>query len=185
MAVRPIRTFGDPVLRTACRPVESFDRELRRLVRDLADTLDDADGAGLAAPQIGVDLRVFVYVDADADSPHAGGIRHLVNPVLAESSPETLTDVEGCLSLPGLEFELARARQVVAEGVDAHGEPLRVIGSDRLARCLMHETDHLDGVLFIDRLEPDARRRALAAVRELRLAGEDVRVKRSPHAGLA
>lgn len=184
MTVRPIRTFGDPLLRTTCRPVTEFDRELRRLVADLTETLDDADGAGLAAPQIGVDLRVFVYVDADPDSANVGEIRHIVNPVLIESSAETLSDIEGCLSLPGLELELARAQHVVAEGVDAHGELVRVVGSDRLARCLAHETDHLDGVLFIDRLAPDERRRALALVRELQLAGENVVVKRSPHAGL-
>lgn len=185
MAVRPIRTFGDPLLRSTCRPVVDFDRELRRLVRDLAETLDDADGAGLAAPQIGVDLRVFVYVDVDEDSPHHGEIGHLVNPVLVESSPDAVTDIEGCLSLPGLEYELARPRAIVAAGMNAHGEPVRISGTERLARCFAHETDHLDGVLFIDRLEPDERKRALAQLRELALAGEDVRVKHSPHAGLA
>jgi peptide deformylase len=185
MAVRPIRFFGDPLLRSICRPVAEFDRELRRLVRDLVETLDDADGAGLAAPQIGVDLRVFVYADLDPDSPTQGAIKHLVNPNLVEASDETLSDLEGCLSLPGLEYELARPDRIVAEGWDMHGEPVRVIGSERVARCLAHETDHLDGVLFIDRLEPEQRRRALAELRERALAGEDVRVKRSPHTGLA
>lgn len=183
MAVRPIRVFGDPVLRKVCAPVTDFDAGLRRLVADLSETLADADGAGLAAPQIGVDLRVFAYVVADESMPEHGTMGHIVNPVIVERSAEELDDVEGCLSIPGISYELARSRRVVAEGFDVHGEPVRIEGTERLARCLAHETDHLDGVLFIDRLEPEARRRALAEIRERILAGEDIEVKRSPHAG--
>ncbi|MGH9107636.1 MAG: peptide deformylase [Acidimicrobiales bacterium] len=183
MAVRPIRVFGDPVLRTRCRPVADFDRALRRLVGDLCETLADAGGAGLAAPQIGANLRVFAFVVTDPTVPEFGTMGHIVNPVLVEKSAEALTDLEGCLSLPGLEYELARSTRVVADGFDVHGEPLRVAGTERLARCLAHETDHLDGVLFIDRLGPEERRRAMHRVRELVLAGADVQVKRSPHAG--
>jgi peptide deformylase len=181
MAVRPIRIFGDPVLRTKCVPVTEFDKGLRRLVGDLTETLIDAEGAGLAAPQIGVDLRVFVFVLKDETEDEPEQLRHIVNPVLVEQSADELVDVEGCLSIPGMSFDLARSRRIVAEGFDMYGEPLRVVGTERLARCLAHETDHLDGVLFVDRLEPDERKRAMRAIREMILAGEDIVVKQSPH----
>ncbi len=176
MTVRTIRVWGDPVLRQKAPEVSDFDTALRRLVADLADTLADAGGAGLAAPQIGVGQRVFAY-------RWEGEMHHLVNPVLVEASiDDEVVDVEGCLSIPGLAYDLARPRRVVAHGFDQHGEPLVVEGAERLARCLAHETDHLDGVLFIDRLPEDERKRALREIRELLLAGEDVRVARSPHA---
>lgn len=182
--MRPIRIFGDPLLRRIAAPVPDFDSSLRRLVRDLTETLTDASGAGLAAPQIGVGLRVFAYVVTDESMEEYGTMGHVVNPVLVEQSAEAIEDTEGCLSLPGLEYELARPGRVVAEGFDQHGEPLRIEGTERLARCLAHETDHLDGVLFIDRLDPVTRRRALQEISERVVAGEDVPVKRSPHSGL-
>lgn len=160
-----------------------FDAGLRRLVTDLGDTLLDANGAGLAAPQIGVSLRVFVYVVTDPDMPEFRTTGHIVNPELMDQSAELVTDLEGCLSIPGLKYELARSRRVVARGFDMNGEPLVVEGTERLARCLAHETDHLDGVLFIDRLEPEDRQQAMREIREMALAGEDLIVKRSPHAG--
>ena len=181
MAIRPIRIFGDPLLRTKCAPVTEFDGGLRRIVLDLAETLEDAEGAGLAAPKIGVDLRVFVYALEDEDEDGPDVIGHIVNPVLVEHSVEAVTDIEGCLSIPGLSYDLARPRRIVAEGFNMFGEPLRIEGTERMARCLAHETDHLDGVLFIDRLEPEARKRAMREIRELVLAGEDIQVKRSPH----
>jgi peptide deformylase len=184
MAVRPIRIFGDPVLRSTATAVTEFDVDLRRLVTDLTETLADAAGAGLAAPQIGVGLRVFAYVVTDQSTEDYGSMGHVVNPVLVEQSPDAIEDIEGCLSLPGLEYQLARPVRVVAEGFDQHGEPVRIDGTERLARCLAHETDHLDGVLFIDRLDPETRKAAMAEIRELVLAGEEVRVKRSPHSGL-
>ena len=184
MSIRKIRVFGDPVLRTKAAAVEDFDRSVRRLVGDLGETLIDASGAGLAAPQIGVSLRVFVFVDADEDSPSYGEVRHLVNPELHDISADTVVDEEGCLSIPGLYYELARPQRLVARGFDAHGEPLEIAGSERLARALAHETDHLDGVLFIDRLPPDERKRALREIREMQMAGEDVVIKRSPHGGV-
>jgi peptide deformylase len=184
MAVRPIRIFGDPVLRSTAEPVTDFDGSLRRLVTDLSETLADAAGAGLAAPQIGVGLRVFAYVVTDQSMEEFCSMGHVVNPVLVDQSQEGIEDSEGCLSLPGLEYGLERPGRVVAEGFDQHGEPVRIEGTERLARCLAHETDHLDGVLFIDRLDPVTRRRALQEVRERVLAGEDVQVKRSPHPGL-
>jgi peptide deformylase len=153
-----------------------FDASLRRLVTDLSDTLIDAGGAGLAANQIGITQRVFTYI-------RNGEMHHLVNPVL-EVAPdeEELLDGEGCLSIPGLTYELARPRRIVARGFDQHGEPVEIEGTERIARAFAHETDHLDGVLFIDRLPPDERKRAKAEIREMLLAGEDIKVGRSPHA---
>ncbi|HLZ37474.1 MAG TPA: peptide deformylase [Mycobacteriales bacterium] len=174
MPVQPIRLFGDPVLRAQADPVRDFDKELRRLVQDLADTMLDAPGVGLAAPQIGVLLRVFTY---DVD----GVVGHLVNPSLDLSDEEQEGD-EGCLSLPGLYFPCRRARRVVAKGFNVYGDPVVLEGSDMLARCVQHETDHLDGVLFIDRLDPEQRRAAMKAIREAEWAGGPVpQVKVSPH----
>ncbi len=163
MTVRPIRLFGDPVLRTEADPVVSFDRELRRLVTDLEDTVREPGRAGVAAPQIGVSLRVFSY--------HVDGVvGHLVNPVLSGLSGSQ-DDEEGCLSVPGLSFPTPRAMHVVARGQDQHGEPLVIEGSGFLARALQHETDHLDGTLYLDTLTGDARRQALRELRRVRPAG--------------
>ena len=175
MAIQPIRLFGDPVLRKPALEVVDFDKELRRLVEDLTDTMLDAPGAGLAAPQLGVGLRVFTWnVD--------GQVGHLVNPSL-ELSEETQDGLEGCLSIPELTLECRRALSVVAHGFDLHGEPVTIEGSQYLARAIQHETDHLDGVLFIDRLDSDARKQAMRAIRESDWFGlEKPRVKVSPHA---
>ena len=174
MAIQPIRLFGDPVLRTPAQPVTDFDKELRQLVKDLEETMMDAPGAGLAAPQIGVGLRVFTYyVD--------GVLGHLVNPDLDLSEEEQEGD-EGCLSFPGLVYDCRRALTVVAKGVDMHGEPVVIEGSELLARAIQHETDHLDGVLFIDRLDKAQRKLALKAIREAEWAGAPApAVKLSPH----
>jgi peptide deformylase len=171
MAVRPIRVFGDPILRSTATAVSAFDRSVDRLVTDLCDTLVDADGAGLAAPQIGVGVRAFAYVVTDKDDPDYRDVRHIVNPVLVEQDNEQVDDLEGCLSIPGLSYELPRPRRIVAAGFDRHGEPITIEGTDRLARCLAHETDHLDGVLFIDRLDPDTRKRAMGEIREMLMSG--------------
>ena len=144
MAVQPIRLFGDPILRKPAIEVVDFDKELRRLVQDLTDTMLAAPGAGLAAPQIGVGLRVFTW-------NVEGEVGHLVNPTL-ELSEEQQDGLEGCLSIPELTFECLRALSVVANGFDMHGEPVTIHGSDYLARAIQHETDHLDGVLFIDHI---------------------------------
>ncbi|HSA49150.1 MAG TPA: peptide deformylase [Yinghuangia sp.] len=174
MAVQPIRLFGDPVLRTAADPVTVFDKELRVLVKDLTDTMMDAPGAGLAAPQIGVSLRVFTYfVD--------GEIGHLINPNL-DLSDEEQDGAEGCLSLPGLTYDTKRAFGVVAKGFNMHGDPVTIEGTELLARCIQHETDHLDGILFIDRLDREQRKAALRAIREAEWAGQaPPTVKVSPH----
>lgn len=174
MAVKPIRLFGDPVLRTAADPVRDFDAELRKLVKDLTETMLDAPGTGLAAPQIGVGLRVFTYHVDDQ-------LGHLVNPTL-DLSEEAETDDEGCLSIPGLAFPTPRALRAVAKGFDMHGEPVTLEGTALLARCVQHETDHLDGVLFVDRLDPEQRKLAMKAIREAEWFGQPAPVvKASPH----
>jgi len=159
MTVRPIRIFGDPVLRTECDPVTAFDAELRALVADLEDTVRVPGRAGVAAPQIGVSLRVFSY-------NVAGQVGHLVNPVLSDLTGEQ-DDEEACLSLPGLGYPTPRAMSVVARGFDQHGEPLIIEGTGFLARALQHETDHLAGTLYIDTLTGNVRRQALRELRRV------------------
>jgi peptide deformylase len=179
--VQPIRLFGDPVLTTPAEEVTTFDKELRVLVKDLTETMLDAPGAGLAAPQIGVSMRVFTY---DVDDV----LGHLVNPVIGTVSEEIQDGDEGCLSFPGLTFPTKRRERVVASGFNVHGDPVTVEGSALLARCIQHEVDHLDGVLFIDRLDPEQRKAALRAIREAEWSGLSApAVKVSPHAtgGLA
>jgi peptide deformylase len=172
--IKDIRLFGDPVLRTPAAEVVDFDKELRILVKDLEDTMMDAPGAGLAAPQIGVSLRVFTYWVDDV-------LGHLVNPVL-DLSEEEQDGPEGCLSLPGLQFDTKRALTVVAKGHNMWGEPVVLQGSELLARAVQHETDHLDGILFIDRLDAETRRAAMRAIRESDWGGEKPpKVKVSPH----
>jgi peptide deformylase len=159
VTIRPIRELGDPVLRTPADPVRAFDRDLAALVRDLEDTVDHPGRAGLAAPQIGIGLRVFSYnVD--------GVIGHVVNPVITALSDETQDDDEGCLSVPGLYAPTVRAMHATVEGFDAQGQPVRLEGSGLLARCFQHEVDHLDGRLFLDRLAGEARKRAMRALRD-------------------
>jgi peptide deformylase len=165
VSVTPIRLMGDPVLRTPAAPVVDFDKELHRLVADLTDTMHAAGGAGLAAPQIGVGLRVFTwYVD--------GEVGHLVNPDVTPVGEETEDGEEGCLSIPGYRFDCRRHLYVAATGWNMHGDPIRVEGSHMLARAIQHETDHLDGVLFVDRLDAEARAAALAALAEAEWAGQ-------------
>jgi peptide deformylase len=174
VTVQPIRLFGDPVLRTPATRVVDFDAELRRLVKDLTETMLHAPGAGLAAPQIGVGLRVFTWhVD--------GQLGHLVNPDLTLSE-ETQDGEEGCLSLPDIVFDCRRALRVVARGFDMHGEPVTIEGSELLARAIQHETDHLDGILFVERLDAETRKQAMRAIRESEWFGAPPTIKVSPHA---
>lgn len=155
MAIHPIRIIGDPVLRTPTRSVQSFDQELRQLVDDMFETLTASNGVGLAANQIGVNLRVFVY-----DCPDDEGVRHrgvLINPRLETTEvPKTMPDPdddwEGCLSVPGESFPTGRADWARVTGFDTSGEPVEAEGTGFLARCLQHEADHLDGYLYLDRL---------------------------------
>ena len=179
MSIQEIRFFGDPVLTTPAAPVVDFDKELRVLVQDLTDTMLDAPGAGLAAPQIGVSLRVFVW---DVDET----LGHLINPVLSLSD-EMQEGEEGCLSFPELRYETPRAMRAVAKGFNMYGEPITVEGSEFLARALQHETDHLDGILFINKLSAEDRKLAMKEIRKsewFNVAAEqgiDVQVKDSPH----
>ena len=174
MAIRPIRLFGDPVLRRRAIEVVDFDSELRQLVTDLTDTMLEAPGAGLAAPQIGVGLRVFTW-------NVEGEVGHLINPSL-DLSAELQDGPEGCLSLPELTYDCIRALSVVASGFNMYGDPVRIEGSELLARAIQHETDHLDGVLFIDRLDDEARKAAMREIRESEWFGlERPTVKISPH----
>jgi peptide deformylase len=160
VTIRPIRELGDPVLRTPADEVRSFDRDLAALVRDLEETVDHPGRAGLAAPQIGVSARVFSYnID--------GEIGHLVNPTIVELSEDEYQDGdEGCLSVPGLWFPTRRAWYARVEGIDLDRKKVVVEGEELMARCLQHEVDHLDGMLYLDRLDKNVRKKAMKAIRE-------------------
>ena len=179
MSIQRIRHFGDPVLTSPASEVIDFDKELRKLVKDLTETMLDAPGAGLAAPQIGVPLRVFVW---DVDET----IGHLINPTL-DLSAEMQEGDEGCLSFPDLLYPTPRAMRAVAKGFTMHGEPIIVEGTELLARALQHEADHLDGILFIDRLSEADRKLAMKEIREsewfgiVSESGNSPSIKVSPH----
>ena len=161
MTVQPLRLFGDPVLRTECDPVTRFDDATGRLVDDLLESVLLPGRAGLAAPQIGVGLAVFSY---NIDGQHG----YVINPVVAEASGE-YDGPEGCLSIPGVYADTVRPMRTVVTGVDRHGDPISVTGTGELSRVLQHETDHLRGVLFIDRLTGQERKYALAQIRRATL----------------
>ena len=149
--MREIRVIGDPVLRTPAEPVEVFDKELRRLIEEMFEAMYAVDGVGLAGPQAGVSRRLFVY-------DISGRKGHVVNPVLTVDDPEEILEEEGCLSVPDRQTgrpvyaPVARASGVTVEGLDRLGRPLRIKARGSLARCFQHETDHLDGRLYVDRL---------------------------------
>jgi peptide deformylase len=163
VTIQPLRLFGDPVLRTECDRVTRFDDATGRLVDDLLENVLLPGRAGLAAPQIGVSLAVFSY---NVDGEHG----YVINPVVVQTAGE-LDGLEGCLSIPGLAACCQRAESTVVTGVDRHGDPITVSGTGELSRALQHETDHLRGVLFIDRLTGQDRRDAL---RQLRRAARPV-----------
>jgi peptide deformylase len=169
VSVREVRYLGDPVLREMCREVEAIDDDVRALVDDLLETMYAEDGIGLAAPQIGVPLRVFVY-DVRDDELKPGV---LVNPRIVEATGKQ-KEVEGCLSIPGLDEVVERSGHVVVEGLDRDGEPVRIEATGLLSRCLQHENDHLDGVLFIDRVSPLKRRMLLKKWSKTDEAGRQV-----------
>ena len=182
MAIQSIRLFGDPVLTTQTALVVDFDKELRTLVQDLTETMLEAPGAGLAAPQIGVPLRVFVW-DVDDE------LGHLINPTLDLSDEDQEGD-EGCLSFPGLAYNTKRALSGVAKGFNMFGDPVEITGTELLARAIQHETDHLDGILFIDRLDAVLRKEAMKEIRsaewfgQLIAEGVDLKIRLSPHSTL-
>ena len=159
MAVFPIRVFGDPVLNTSAHPVEEFDDALRRLIDDMLETMYAAPGVGLAAPQIGISKRLFVYDVGE-------GPGHLINPELTETSGEWEFD-EGCLSVPERFWPITRPSFARLEGVDVEGEPVVLEGEELMGRMLQHEFDHVNGMLLLERL---GKRERKAALRELREA---------------
>ena len=176
MSLQEIRHFGDPVLITPAALVVDFDKEIRTLIADLTETMLNAPGAGLAAPQIGVSLRAFVWHVDDV-------LGHLINPTLVMSG-EIEIDEEGCLSFPDLTYPTPRSLRAVARGFNMFGEPLEVDGSELLARALQHENDHLDGILFIDRMSKADRKIAMKDIRESDWFNEstrDITIKTSPH----
>ncbi len=168
MPVRPVVIVGEPVLHRPSARVEGFDDALRRLVADLYETMDAAHGVGLAAPQVDVPLRLFVYEMVNDDDVPARGV--VVNPMLtlsriADERPDPDIESEGCLSVPGEHFPLKRADHVTVTGFDADGEPLRFEATGWFARVMQHEFDHLNGLLYVDRLNGKWSRRAKKAVR--------------------
>ncbi|MGB4779847.1 peptide deformylase [Microbacterium sp.] len=159
MAVRPIRVFGDPVLREVCAPIEVVDDGIRALVQDLLDTVALPGRAGVAAPQIGVGLRAFSYnIDGD--------IGYVLNPVLVEVDGEPELVGEGCLSVPELWHDTPRYPWAKVVGMDLDGGEVVLEGDGLLAQALQHETDHLDGKLYLSRLMPDERKAAMRRIRE-------------------
>ena len=165
MPVLPIRQYPDPVLRVRCAPVEDFGPDLKRLVEDMIQTMHDAPGVGLAAPQVGVELRVAV-VDATAGvDPEA--VRVLVNPEILDVVGVD-TDTEGCLSIPDFTEQVTRPASVRVGARDIEGESYEIAADELEARAIQHELDHLDGILFVDRLRGLRRQRARSFLRRLR-----------------
>ncbi|GAA1640010.1 peptide deformylase [Georgenia ruanii] len=160
MAFREIRVVGDPVLRTPCEEVTEIDGRVRSLVEDLLETVDAEGRAGLAANQIGVGLRAFSWNIDDE-------IGYVINPRIVELSEDEYQDGdEGCLSVPGLWFPTRRAWYARVEGIDLDHKKVVVEGEELMARCLQHEVDHLDGMLYLDRLDKNVRKKAMKAIRE-------------------
>ncbi|MDO5077498.1 peptide deformylase [Corynebacterium sp.] len=162
MAVRDVRLFGDPVLLIKADEVTEFDAALATLVSDMLDTMDEFEGVGLAANQVGVTRRVFVFDCSDEHEVRRG---HVVNPVWEPISEDTVTAIEGCLSIPGVRKDTERFARVRVTGQDIHGDDVEFEAEGLLARCVQHETDHLDGVLFVKRLAPALRKEAMAEIR--------------------
>lgn len=161
MAIREIRVVGDPILRTPCDWIEKIDDNIKSLVTDLLETVDMNGRAGLAANQIGVGLRAFSW-------NINGDIGYVLNPRMIDFSEDEYQDGdEGCLSVPGLWYPTKRAWYAKVEGVDLDGEKVVVEGEELMGRCLQHEMDHLDGMLYIDRLDKVNRKKAMRAIRDL------------------
>jgi peptide deformylase len=174
MSILPIRLLGAPVLREPCRDVDAFDELLQRLYQDMVATMYDAPGVGLAAPQIGLSLRFFVFDANDGHGPHA-----VANPVLSEMEGEQ-PDEEGCLSVPGLWYPTPRAMHARVDGLDVKGQPVTFEGEGLTARIFQHETDHVNGLLYLDRLSPEDRRQAMAQLREIELGQGEAPRRRGP-----
>ncbi len=160
--ILPIRTLGDPVLREPAKPVTDFDRRLRALHDDMVETMYEAPGVGLAGPQVGISSRLFVFDDGET------GPMFMANPVLVDGEG-TVLEEEGCLSIPGPYAETERFARITCRGQDLDGRAIELIGEGLLARIFQHETDHLDGKLYIDRLDDEGRRSVMAELRRLEL----------------
>jgi len=174
MAPYSIRVVGDPVLRQRAAEVTDIDGRLVKLADDMIVTMYEAPGVGLAAPQVGVEKRLFVYDVGE-------GAKTLVNPEIVESDGEWAFE-EGCLSVPGLSWEIVRPKQVHLRGVDLDGNEVSIEADELLARCFQHELDHLDGILVLERLDPDTRKQALKTIRELGI-GPSVLAGAEPRGG--
>lgn len=160
MAVLPIRLFPDPVLRTAAEEVTSYDHDLEKFVLDMIDTMYDDGGVGLAAPQVGVSKRIFVFDCGD-------GIKgHIINPVWQQVGEETQIDTEGCLSAPGIYGEVERFSTIKVSGKDMYGNDVSYDASGLFARCVQHETDHLNGKMFMQAMTPENRKKVMAEIRQ-------------------
>jgi peptide deformylase len=168
----PIRTLGDPVLKTPSKAVDRFDDALLRLAEDMLETMYDAPGVGLAGPQVGISLRLFVFDDG------VTGPMFMANPELLSPEGE-IVEEEGCLSIPGPFSPTRRFAKVVCRGHDLKGDPLEMTGEGLLARIFQHETDHLEGTLFIDRLDEEGRKAVLAELRRIELGLVEPRKRRS------
>lgn len=164
MSTFSVRLFGDPVLRQRSSEVEELDGDLARLASTMIDTMYEAVGLGLAAPQVGVLKRMYVYDVGE-------GPQVLINPQIVGSSGEW-TYEEGCLSLPGMQFEIVRPKLVTVQGVDLDGDEVVFEGDELMGRLIQHEIDHLDGTMLIERLDPDRRKEALREWRQAQLAAE-------------
>jgi peptide deformylase len=158
----PIRILGDPVLREPAKPVERFDRALRQLAEDMTATMYEAPGVGLAGPQVGISLQLFVFDDGEH------GPMFMANPELLDADGE-VTEEEGCLSIPGPYHPTTRYRRIKCRGLDLNGDPQELIGEGLLARIFQHETDHLHSMLYIDRLDDEGRKAVLAELRRIEL----------------
>ncbi len=168
MAVRPVVITGDPVLHRPASRIGSFDGEVADIIKDMFDTMDAAHGVGLAAPQIGLGLRLFVYEMANDDGVPTRGV--VVNPIMAlgkiaQERPDPDLETEGCLSVPGESFPLKRAERARVSGFDAAGAPLEFDATGWFARCMQHEFDHLNGKLYVDRLDERHLKKARKAIR--------------------
>jgi len=177
MAPYTIRLVGDPVLRQRAGEVTNIDGRLAKLADDMVVTMYEAPGMGLAAPQVGVEKRLFVY--DMGDGPHT-----IVNPEIVESDGEWVYE-EGCLSVPGLAWDIARPKQIHLVGRDLDGNEVSIESDELLARCFQHEMDHLDGILLLERLDADTRKRALKTIRELGIGPSAVDVAPSRGGGLS
>jgi peptide deformylase len=166
-----IRTLGDPVLREPAKPVERFDRALRQLAKDMVETMYEAPGVGLAGPQVGISLQLFVFDDGEH------GPTFVANPELLDAEGE-VTEEEGCLSIPGPYHPTQRYRRIRCRALDVKGKELDLVGEGLAARIFQHETDHLHGTLYIDRLDEEGRKAVLAELRRIELGLVEPRERR-------